>query len=105
MERADTFNDTVARTFFAERLPSGTPPALSDFETLCWPALEAALSSSWSSAGTVDDEYPQVREILMHSVHPAFPPARIVFVTEPLHGQDPERLIAIGIDFDWDYEW
>jgi len=41
----------------------------------------------------------------MHSVHPAFPPARIVFVTEPLHGQDPERLIAIGIDFDWHYEW
>ena len=41
----------------------------------------------------------------MRSVHPAFPPARIVFVKDPLHGQDPERLIAIGIDFDWRYEW
>ena len=36
----------------------------------------------------------------MGSVHPAFPPARIVFVKEP-----GARLIAIGIDFDWDYEW
>ena len=41
----------------------------------------------------------------MRSVHPAFPPARIVFVVQPPHRQDPERLIAIGIDFDWDYQW
>lgn len=105
VERADVFNETVTGTFSAERHPSGRPPSRSDFETLCWPALEVALSSSWSSAGTVDDEYPHVREILMRPVHGAFPPARIVFVTEPLHAQVPEKLIAIGIDFDWDYQW
>ena len=91
--------------FPGERPPSGKRPSLSDFEPLCWPALETALSSAWSSAQPVDDEYPHVREILMLPVHPAFPPARIVFVTEPTQGQDPERLIAIGIDFDWDFEW
>ena len=41
----------------------------------------------------------------MRPVHPAFPPARVVFVVEPSHRKDPERLIAIGIDFDWGYEW
>ena len=91
--------------FSAERHPSGARPSMSDFETLCWPALEVALSSSWSSAGTVDDEYTQIREILMRSVHAAFPPTRIVFVIEPPHDPDPVRLIAIGINFDWDYDW
>lgn len=41
----------------------------------------------------------------MRSVHPAFPPARIVFVMESPHGQASGRLIAIGIDFDWGFEW
>ena len=91
--------------FSVERHPSGTRPSRSDFETYCWPALEAALRSSWLSAGPVDEEYPQVREILMLSVHPAFPPARIVFVMESPHGQTSGRLIAIGIDFDWGFEW
>ena len=37
--------------------------------------------------------------------HGMFPPATVVFIKEPSHLQDPERLIVIGLDFNWHYEW
>ena len=105
IERAQAFSETVRGLFGAERRPDGTRPSREDFEQCCWPALTRALSATWSSAAAVDDRYRDVRELVIGSVHPAFPPTRIVFVREPGHGQGPRRLIVIGIDFDWDYEW
>ena len=105
IERAHAFSETVRGLFGAERRTDGTRPSREDFEQFCWPTLARALSATWSSAAAVDDRYREVRELVIGSVHPAFPPTRIVFVSEPGHGQDPRRLIVIGIDFDWDYEW
>ena len=103
--RATACDETLGRMFAAERSADGTRPSRSDFETLCWPILKTALASSWSSAETVDDQYPQVREIVHWPGHPAFPPARVVFVKEPTHLPNPRRLVVIGIGFDWDYQW
>lgn len=63
------------------------------------------VSTTWFRASSLDSHYPEVRELVVGSLHPAFPPARIVFATEPGRGQDPRHLIVIGLDFDWDYEW
>ncbi len=103
--RATAFDETVGRTFALERSADGKRPSRRDFETLYWPILKTALASSWSSAETVDDQYPQVREIVNWPGHPAFPPARVVFVKEPAHLPNPRRLVIIGIDFDWGYDW
>ena len=103
--RAHAFDETVKGMFGVERRPDGTRPSREDFETLCWPALERTVSATWSSASALDSQYRHVRELVAGALHPAFPPVRIVFVTKPGRGPDPERLIVIGLDFDWDYEW
>ena len=103
--RAHAFDETVKRLFGTERRPDGTRPSREDFEKLCWPALARTMSATWSRASALDNQYPDVRELVAGSLHPAFPPTRIIFVTKPGRGQDPQHLIVIGLDFDWDYEW
>ena len=103
--RAVRFDEEVARAFGVERSADGTRPSISDFENSCWPSLLAALSTSWRSAVCVGEELPQVFALPIQPHHGMFPPARVVFVKEPAHLQDPKRLIVIGIDFDWDHDW
>ena len=103
--RAARFDEEVARTFGAERSADGTRPSRSDFEHSCWPSLLSALSTSWRSAVCVGDDLPEVFALPIQPHHGMFPPARVVFVKEPMHLQDPKHLIVIGLDFDWDHEW
>ena len=102
--RAVRFNEEVACTFGVERSADGTRPSISDFENSCWPSLVSALSNSWHSAVCVGEDLPEVFALPIQAHGGMFPPARVVFVREPSH-LDPTRLIVIGLDFDWDYEW
>ena len=103
--RGASCDETLAHTFADERSADGTRPSRGDFENLSWPFLESALSESWRSAVRVDEDYPDVWTVLIQPHRGMFPPARVVFVKEPSHLQDPRHLIVIGLDFDWDYEW
>lgn len=105
VRRASRFDEEVARTFGAERSPDGSRPSRQDFEGHCWPSLVAALSSSWRSAVCVAEHLPHVYALPIQPHHGMFPPATVVFVKEPSHLPDPKHLIAIGVDFDWDYRW
>ena len=103
--RAPAFDETVWRTFGTERSADGTRPSRSDFEGTCWPYLVAALANSWRSAACIAEDFPEVFALLIQPHHRMFPPARVVFVGESAHFHDPQFLIVIGLDFDWDYEW
>ena len=102
--RAPAFNETVKGTFGIERSADGTRPSMFDFENSCWPSMVSALSSSWQRAVCVGEDLPEVFALPIQTHGGMFPPARVVFVKEPSH-LDPARLIVIGLDFDWDYEW
>lgn len=53
----------------------------------------------------VGDDLPEVFALPIQPHHGMFPPARVVFVKEPAHLEDPSHLIVIGLDFDWNHEW